>query len=103
MQITAVRIRLIPNKPRLKAVASVTLDNALILNDIKVIQTENRLCVEFPRNPYARDSNHIEYIVMPLSMVVRLDFEKQIITKYESAVLSFIRKSRKKLQGQAVI
>ena len=86
MQITNVRIRPIYNKDRLKAIASITLDNALILNDIMVIQTEERLCVEFPHNPYARDKNHVQYIIVPLSMPVRLEFEEHILNKYKRAI-----------------
>ena len=67
MQITKVRIKLIPDKARLKAIASITLDNELVINDIKVIQTGKRLCAEFPKHQFAKNNN-LEYIV-PLNQV----------------------------------
>lgn len=87
MKITDVRIRLIRHKRRLKAVASITLDDALILNDIMVIQAQERLCIEFPKNPYVRDKNRIEHIAVPMSMEVRNEFEERILNKYECAAL----------------
>jgi stage V sporulation protein G len=86
MEITKVRIRVIKGKPRLKAVASITLDGDLIINDIKVIQTEERLCVEFPQNPYAQDRNHTQHIVVPTSMDVRSEFEDKILNKYKMTI-----------------
>lgn len=88
MQITKVRIRIIRNKPRLKAIASITLDEDLIINDIKVIQTDERLCVEFPKNPYAQDKNHTQRIIVPTSMEVRSDFEEKILEQYKRMISS---------------
>lgn len=91
MEITNVRVRMVRNKPRLKAVASITLDNSLILNDIRIVQTKERLCVEFPRNPYASDANKIEYVVVPLSMEVRSMLENEIIGKYRTMISEYRR------------
>ncbi len=86
MQITQVRIRVIRDKPRLKAVASITLDGELILNDIKIIQSEERLFVEFPKNPYVQDKSRNQYIIVPTSMDVRSELEEKILSKYKMAV-----------------
>jgi len=91
MQITNIKIELLRNKRRLRAVASITLDDALILNDIKILQMPEGLCVEFPRNECARGRNAVEYIVTPRSAEVRTKMEHQIINAYERAVLSFVR------------
>jgi len=81
MQITKVKIKQIPDRPRLKALASITLDNELVINDIKIIQTSSRLCAEFPKHPNAK-INHLEYIV-PLNGEVRKLIETAILDAYE--------------------
>lgn len=86
MKITDVKIRLVKGKRRLKAVASITLDRALIINDIKIIQTDSRLCVAFPENPYASDRNHVQYVIVPLSMEIRENFENRILGRYEEII-----------------
>ena len=54
MNITTVDVRL-EDRPesidgRLKAIATITFDFVLTVNDIKVIQAKNRLCIMFPQN-----------------------------------------------------
>ena len=43
MQITDIRIRKIAKEGKMKAVVSVTFDNAFVVHDIKVIEGEKRL------------------------------------------------------------
>lgn len=57
MEITHVNIRMmdeLDQEPyrRLKAMASVTFEGLLSIDDIKVIQGNNRLCVMYPENKY---------------------------------------------------
>lgn len=84
MIVSKVRIRLLNANPddgkRLKAIASITLDDQLIINDIKVIQGNNRMCIEFPKHQFAKVA-HLEYIV-PLNHSVRDMLESSILTEY---------------------
>lgn len=83
MTVSRVRIRLLDTKDngkRLKAIASITLDDQLIINDIKVIQGNNRMCVEFPKHQFAKVSQ-FEYIV-PTSRSARNMFETSILKEY---------------------
>ena len=48
MQITDVRIRLIAKEGKLKAVASITIDNEFVVHDIKVIEGETGLFIAMP-------------------------------------------------------
>ena len=48
MTITDIRIRKLVNEGRLRAVISITIDNALAIHDIKVIEGPNRLFVAMP-------------------------------------------------------
>lgn len=84
MKITKVKIKPVPNKNRLKAMASITLDDELIINDIKIIQTADRLCAEFPK-PEISQNNHREYIV-PLSCKVRSVMESVILGAYQKQI-----------------
>lgn len=81
MTITQVKIRLVPKYPRLKAIASITIDNELIINDIAVIQTEKRLYIDFPKHPYAQ-KNRMEYVV-PLNSDVRHSLEATVLEAYK--------------------
>lgn len=89
MQITKVKIKPIQDKDRLRAVASITFDNELTINDIKVIQTGKRLCAEFPKHQFAKNKN-LEYIV-PLNSLIRKEIESKILVAYEKQILMPVR------------
>lgn len=84
MTVSKVRIRMLNANPddgkRLKAIASITLDDQLIINDIKVIQGNKRMCIEFPKHQFAKVS-HLEYIV-PLNHSVREMLESSILREF---------------------
>jgi stage V sporulation protein G len=48
MNITDVKIRKIRNDGKMKAVVSVTFDNAFVIHDIKIIEGQNGLFVAMP-------------------------------------------------------
>ena len=48
MQITDVRVRIVDGNAKMKAVASITLDEAFAIHDIKVIEGERGLFVAMP-------------------------------------------------------
>ena len=48
MQITDIRIRKIAKEGKMKAVVSVTFDNAFVVHDIKVIDGEKGLFIAMP-------------------------------------------------------
>ena len=85
MEITKVKVRLVHDKPRLKGLASITFDGALTINDIKIIQTETRLCAEFPKHQFAKN-NHLEYVV-PLNQEIRSMIERMILQEYDAVVI----------------
>lgn len=89
MQITKVKIKPIQDKDRLRAVASITFDNELTINDIKVIQTGKRLCAEFPKHQFAKNNN-LEYIV-PLNPFIRKEIESKILMAYEKQTRMLVK------------
>ena len=51
MQITDVRVRKISKEGKLKAVASITLDDVFVVHDIKVIEGEKGLFIRSHQRP----------------------------------------------------
>ncbi|BCI60528.1 septation regulator SpoVG [Solibaculum mannosilyticum] len=84
MTITEVRVRRLYNEARLRAVVSVTLDNALAIHDIKVIEGPERFFVAMPsrREPEGgyRD------IVHPISAEMRHQLEDAVMKEYHETV-----------------
>ena len=48
MQVTDVRIRKINQEGKMKAIVSVTLDDAFVVHDVKVVEGQNGLFVAMP-------------------------------------------------------
>lgn len=48
MQITDIRVRVISKETKMKAVASVTFDDAFVVHDIKIIEGEKGLFIAMP-------------------------------------------------------
>jgi len=84
MNITDVKIRRLLHDGRLRAIVSVTLDDAIALHDIKVIEGPNRLFVAMPSR---RDDNGIyRDIVHPISSKERSAIEERILSCYQSSL-----------------
>lgn len=61
--VTSVRVRKLYNN-NLLAIASVTLNDELIINDIKVISNgEEKIIIELPNSEYAKRNNQSNIIV----------------------------------------
>lgn len=81
MDITDVKIRKILSEGRLRAVVSVTVDDAIAVHDIKVVQGDERLFVAMPSR---KDENGVfRDIVHPISPSARKMFEETILDAYE--------------------
>ena len=79
LQITDIKIRRIEGFSRLKAIASITLDKELIINDIKVLESKNRCFIEFPKNSFAKTHNREN--IIPTSEL-RTTLENKIMELY---------------------
>lgn len=84
MNITDVRIRLVNNDDKLKAVASITIDNEFVVHDLKVIDGKDGYFLSMPR----RKVNDGDYkdIVHPIKTEVRVELTKLILEAYEKAL-----------------
>ena len=81
MEISDVRIRLV-NKGdnKLKAVASITIDECFVVHDIKIIDSAEGAFIEMP----SRKTNDGDYkdIAHPLNTATRDNLKKAILTAY---------------------
>ena len=81
MKISDVRIRLVNKEDnKLKAVASITIDDCFVIHDIKVIEAESGAFIAMP----SRKTNDGEYkdIAHPLNTETRELMKKAILTAY---------------------
>lgn len=84
MNITDVRVRLLKKEEgKLKAVASIIIDNDFVVHDIKIIEGNDGCFIVMP----SRKANDGEYrdIAHPLKTEVREDLKTKILAAYEAA------------------
>ena len=86
MQVTDVRIKLInQDDSKLKAVASVIIDGAFVVHDIKVIESKEGGCFIVMPSRKAPDGTYRD-IAHPLSTEVREYMRDKILSAYEKAL-----------------
>ena len=85
MQVTDIRVKKVAGEGKMKAVVSVTFDNAFVVHDIKVIEGQEKLFTAMPsrRTP----DNEFKDIAHPINAEMREMLEKAIISKYNEALL----------------
>lgn len=86
MHITDIRIRKINLDSKMKAVVSVTFDNALVIHDIKVIEGADKLFVAMPSRK--TPEGEFKDIAHPINMDMRDALEKGILEKYQTALVA---------------
>ena len=85
MEITDIRIRQIAQEGKMKAVVSVTFDNAFVVHDIKIIEGTDKLFIAMPSRK--TPENEYKDIAHPINMEMREILQQRIIDKYESTIL----------------
>ena len=87
MTITEVKIRRLYNQERLKALVSVTFDDALVIHDIKIIQGPKRLFVAMPsrKDEKGKDGGIAVYrdIAHPIGQEMRQKLEPAVFSAYD--------------------
>lgn len=86
MNITDIRVRRLMNDNRLKAIVSVTLDDAIAIHDIKVIEGPERLFVAMPSR--REENGSFRDIIHPISSDARRYIEDSVLESYHSALAS---------------
>ena len=82
MKITDIRLRLIPNEDsKLKAVASITIDECFVVHDIKVLEGNQGYFISMP----SRKTPEGDYrdVAHPINTPTREEINKLVLAKYE--------------------
>ena len=83
MNITEVRVRLVKkDDSKLKAVASITIDDCFVIHDIKVIKGTEGLFISMPSRK--TPEGEFKDIVHPINTETREKISKQVIEAYEN-------------------
>ena len=82
MEITDIRIKKVASEGKMKAVASVTFDNAFAVHDVKVIESPEKLFVAMP----SRRTPDGEYrdIAHPINSDMRNMLESKVLAAYDA-------------------
>lgn len=83
MEITDVRIRKIDGQTRLRAVVSITIDNAFAVHELRVIEGKDGLFVAMPSRE-ASDGTFRD-LAHPINTETRALIEKAVLDKYSAA------------------
>ena len=84
MTITDVRVRKISNEGKMKAVASITLDEEFVVHDIKIIEGEKGLFIAMPSRKTAE--NEFRDIAHPIKPDTREYIQTTILKAYEECI-----------------
>ena len=84
MTITDIRIRKVEREGKLKAVASITIDDVFVIHDIKVNEGSQGLFIAMP-SKQAQDGTYRD-IAHPIKTETRDSLQKMILESYERAM-----------------
>ncbi|HEY8364155.1 MAG TPA: septation regulator SpoVG [Haloplasmataceae bacterium] len=80
MKVTNVRIRKVENKNRLKAIATITLDDCFVVHELRLIEGKNGWFVAMPSKKNFKD----EYkdLCHPITQELREEIEEVVLKAY---------------------
>ena len=78
MKITSVKINILPNEDRVKAYASIVIDDCFIVHDLKVIRTDDKFFVAMP-SKRGKAKDMFQDIAHPLNKKTRKAIQKAIL------------------------
>lgn len=84
MEITDIRVKKVPSNGKMKAVASVTFDNAFVVHDIKIIEGTEKLFIAMPSRK--TPDGEFKDIVHPINTNMRTSLEAAVLDKYQSVL-----------------
>ena len=82
MNVTDVRIRKMDKDGKLKAVASITIDDCFVIHDIKIIEGDQGLFIAMPSRK-AQDGTYKD-IAHPINSQTRTDLQNLILERLNS-------------------
>ena len=101
MKITSVNVRKIEKEgSRMKAIASVLLDDSFAIHDIRIIEGDAGLFIAMPSRKTA--TGGYRDIAHPINQEVRQMFEEEILKAYETAELNVNTYEKEETTEEAV-
>ncbi len=85
MDITDVRVRKINKEGRMKAIVSITLNDQLVIHDVRIIEGNNGLFVAMPSKK--TPSGDFKDIAHPINSEARAYIEKKVIDAYQTELV----------------
>ena len=82
MEITDVRVRMVSKVGRMRAVASITLDNEFVVHDIKILAGDKGLFIAMPSRKTV--DGEFRDIAHPISHAAREKIQASVLSKYET-------------------
>ncbi len=84
MEITDVRVKKVASDGKMKAIASVTFDDAFVVHDIKIIEGQEKLFTAMPSRRTL--DNEFKDIAHPINSEMRDRLESAVINKYNEII-----------------
>ena len=84
MQITDIRIRSVEKEGKMKAVVSITIDDEVVVHDIKIIEGEKGMFIAMPSRK-AADGEYRD-IAHPINTATRERLQSMILSKYQESL-----------------
>jgi len=88
MEITSIIIRRISLESKMKAIVSITFDNAFVVHDVKVIEGSNGLFIAMPSR--RTQEGDFKDIVHPINSVFREELSSAVLEKYQAALADYM-------------
>ena len=86
MTVTDIKFRKLFDSEPLKAVCSITIDNAIAVHDVKLITAKGKILVVMPSK--RRPDGEYSDIVHPINSAARTEIEKAVLTEYNKLIES---------------
>jgi stage V sporulation protein G len=84
MIVTDVRMRKVLPEGKMKAIVSITLDNAFVVHDVKVVEGQNGLFVAMPSRK--TPTGEFRDIAHPISQEARDMIQEKVLETYQMAL-----------------
>lgn len=81
MKITDVRVRILNTNNRLRGIASITIDDAFAVHELRIIEGREGLFVAMPSRKVP--DGEFRDVAHPINLETREELEKQVLAKYE--------------------
>src|SRR3990172_12577420 len=92
MEFTEVRVFPVKNEERLKAYATITIDNVFLIRDLRVINGNAGLFVAMPSRKMKNGT--FKDIAHPLNNEIRQAIEKTVLAEYERELVNPTRREQ---------